>query len=66
MNANWKDQFIQDMYTIGLLADTCLGCGKLNCDSCPCGTGTHVVRDQLSPEAAEKLNALFQERRLEK
>jgi hypothetical protein len=56
VDEDWMRAFVADMRAIGLLAEVCLGCGKVDCGGCPCGTSTSVIRSKLSSEASSALN----------
>jgi hypothetical protein len=55
---DWRDRLIGDLRKIGVVADVCLGCGKVDCDSCPCGSGISIIHDKLAPEAAQRLKEM--------
>lgn len=59
---SWQEQFIADMREIGLLAEVCMGCGKVDCGGCPCGTTTSVIHSKLSLEASTQLKAIHTSR----
>lgn len=60
----WHARFVADMKAIGVLrTDQCLGCGKFDCDACPCGTGTAVDSTKLSPDAAQAYRDLQRSQR---
>jgi hypothetical protein len=58
----WQIRFIDDMRAIGVLVDYCDGCGRPDCDGCPCGSTTSVNHKALTPEVSEKLRQIFLER----
>lgn len=59
-----QERFIEDMFSIGLLGHSCLGCSKFGCDSCPAGTGVAVDYSKLAPETAERLKQILEQRKV--
>lgn len=59
----WKDDLIDDLRAIGVVDEVCLGCGRVDCDGCPCGTSTSVIHAKLEAGTAEKLRQIWRQRR---
>lgn len=62
---DWVKTFVADMKAIGLLAEFCLGCSKIDCGGCPCGTSTGVDHSKLSKGASVALKSIFERRKAE-
>lgn len=63
MDEEGQALLMADLRTIGLLVEACLGCKKIDCDSCPCGTGTMINPDALSSVALGKLKEIYAARK---
>jgi len=59
--SDWRDAIIKDLREIGVVVESCLGCGKISCDSCPAGTSTTIDLDKLAPDAAKALRKIWNE-----
>lgn len=53
-----RDALMADLRVVGVIAEACLGCGKIDCGGCPAGTGTVIDDSKLEPAAAAELENL--------